>query len=506
MNKNVTDASDDSIPEIVANDHNPVGSVQSDATKAESVPRTATPPASSQAKTTSPFNQPTDQQKSSDLIIEGKTPFDKDRPGRPPDEAPPLETDAASNDANVQQRDESAAPTQDGQVRDATPLADVVKDGDGSSDTHPAGGDIKLEIQAPAVHRKPLIFGLIESVALDELEDHPLNRKLYSKAPLEPLVLSIQDRGISTPLKARWVNSKRQLLCGHRRKEAARLARLTHVPVIMTEVADDRAAEELLVEDNNVREKSTEEKLREFGVLYPKAKEEAKERQKTNAKVKPGKTFSQAEHGKAGEIAAAKIGYSRPTAIKGFRVALAIDKLKSEGQVNAADDLRRVLNEQSIDGAYKAAIAAGHIPKSPPKKNQTGGDKPLARDKGTDQPAGDAADKAGDGDKPKDPTPRMGQQPAGGTEAETEESGTSAGPAAVTSSETFDADAPRDVQGEKVGVEDDPHSLALQKAYDTEVFLSRASDLNAKQKVDWQKVVERMVKLLGAMGVKVSLS
>jgi hypothetical protein len=474
---------------------------------------------SSNLETRESATLPDNDEPKSDDADEGRQELpEKRKPGRPRKQLPA--PDAANADANMD-GERQAVGESNSEIDHPTPIQpnietkskpEGISKADGDEESGAGAADERKREAAPAVDgsvqkgdsstlptpspesvgEKQLGFGEIEWVSPDALEDHPLNGKLYVKASMEPLVLSIKDRGIFTPLKARWVNGQRQLLGGHRRKEAAKQAGLTQVPVIMVKAADDGTAEHYLVEDNNARDRSTEEKLREFGVLYPRAKEEAKERQK-KAKGQLGENSPPVEQGKAGDIAAAKVGLSRPTAINGFRVVVAIDRLINAGRHHEANELRKLLNEKSVDGAHNAAVAAGHIEKSTSKNP-----KPPVRKQGAGAPLPSAG--PGDGVKGNG----NGSTPIGGNEVgkppvEAPTASTAGTPA---------ASAPEEKPPNDGGVDREGQFAALDAVDQAQTFLneSQGKRFTESQKTEWKKAIEHIVRLLRRLGVTVTLS
>jgi ParB/RepB/Spo0J family partition protein len=109
----------------------------------------------------------------------------------------------------------------------------------------------------------------VRYVPLAVLQEHPLNpRKHFDPAFLRELAESVRAKGVLTPLLVRPApadihTSKRvlrgdvapqfQVLAGHQRLRASRLAELAEVPVIVREL-DDAAALELMIIDNLQRQ------------------------------------------------------------------------------------------------------------------------------------------------------------------------------------------------------------------------------------------------------------
>ena len=75
----------------------------------------------------------------------------------------------------------------------------------------------------------------------------------YSAAELEDLADNIRQHGIITPLRLRPIGSHFQILSGHNRCKAAKLAGLRTVPAIVEDVDDDEAA--LILVDSNLKQR-----------------------------------------------------------------------------------------------------------------------------------------------------------------------------------------------------------------------------------------------------------
>lgn len=80
----------------------------------------------------------------------------------------------------------------------------------------------------------------IEYISLDLIDDpeQPM-RSDMTEASVEDLVLSIKQVGIIEPIIVRAINGRYQVIAGHRRTFAARLAKIMEAPCIVRSVADD---------------------------------------------------------------------------------------------------------------------------------------------------------------------------------------------------------------------------------------------------------------------------
>ena len=99
----------------------------------------------------------------------------------------------------------------------------------------------------------PVVEEVVEGrleIPIDQIEANPLQpRSVFQADRLAELAQSIRANGVIQPLVVRKYGSKYQLVAGERRWRAAGLAGLTHVPVVLQNVADDRLLEITLIEN-----------------------------------------------------------------------------------------------------------------------------------------------------------------------------------------------------------------------------------------------------------------
>ncbi|MDD6549336.1 ParB N-terminal domain-containing protein [Blautia massiliensis (ex Durand et al. 2017)] len=87
--------------------------------------------------------------------------------------------------------------------------------------------------------------------AITPFRDHPF--KLYQGDRLNDMVESIKEHGILTPVIVRKLGSGYEMLAGHNRHNAAKLAGLTEIPVIVKEDLTDDEAWIYVVETNVIQ-------------------------------------------------------------------------------------------------------------------------------------------------------------------------------------------------------------------------------------------------------------
>ena len=101
-----------------------------------------------------------------------------------------------------------------------------------------------------------------------ELQAHEFNQKIYRDAPDDEFLESIKSLGVLEPVLAWDDNGKSVVISGHRRMNAARMLKMKEVPVIMQdEVKDDNSAVRMLILSNRQRDKTNEQRAREYSML-----------------------------------------------------------------------------------------------------------------------------------------------------------------------------------------------------------------------------------------------
>ncbi len=104
--------------------------------------------------------------------------------------------------------------------------------------------------QKPAAVQTPATQTGSLSIAIDEIHPNPLQpRSVFDPQRLAELAQSIRENGVIQPIIVRRVEDTYQLVAGERRWRAAKMAQLTHVPVVVHNFADDRLMEITLIEN-----------------------------------------------------------------------------------------------------------------------------------------------------------------------------------------------------------------------------------------------------------------
>lgn len=118
------------------------------------------------------------------------------------------------------------------------------------------------------------VVSSVRMIPLDLLDENPLNpRRSMDQAALNELAQSIRASGITQPLLVRvqhidgLVEERYQIVCGHRRAEAAEIAELLEVPCNVREMSDQEAAEIALVDNLQRVDVGALDEAEAFGAL-----------------------------------------------------------------------------------------------------------------------------------------------------------------------------------------------------------------------------------------------
>lgn len=95
-------------------------------------------------------------------------------------------------------------------------------------------------------------------------------RLSFDENGLKELAASIKEHGIIQPLVLRRLNDKYEIIAGERRYKAAKMAGLTSVPAIISEMDDRKSAEVAIVENIQRRDLSSIEEAKSYKSLLDK--------------------------------------------------------------------------------------------------------------------------------------------------------------------------------------------------------------------------------------------
>jgi len=206
-----------------------------------------------------------------------------------------------------------------------------------------------------------------EQVDPSTLRPCPRNKHVFgpTEDELTPEFLaSIKEDGVLAPI---IVNSKRMICDGHRRTAAAVKVGLKSVPCYVSDHEDiDKTLHAWDTLQKQVRVRTKEQTARLFGQYKAEEAEQAataeKNEKANDSVVSHGETEQNDRPDtpikrRSDDIAAERVGMSRPTAARALAVVKEIDKAEAEGNVDRAEDLREKLENQPINTAYRAAVA-----------------------------------------------------------------------------------------------------------------------------------------------------
>lgn len=209
------------------------------------------------------------------------------------------------------------------------------------------------------------------------LKPHPLSEKLYGKVKLDAeLRDSIKQFGILEPIIATADNV---VISGHRRLWHASILAIRSVPIVRFPSSDELEIEAAVIHANKQREKTAEQRAREYRELKRIESAKAKARQATgkgedgsggrgkkkDENLTKNSTEGLSDTGEAAAKAAAEVGMSRPTAEMAAKVVDAIDALAAEGKQEEAEHLTETLNNTSVAKAHREATGKTPTAKRP---------------------------------------------------------------------------------------------------------------------------------------------
>jgi hypothetical protein len=220
----------------------------------------------------------------------------------------------------------------------------------------------------------------LKLLSVKQLRPHRLSLSVYGKGEdVRDLAESVRSHGIRTPLTV--LADERTVIKGKRRLDAARLAGLERVPCLISSLTEKLQIELDVLEDNRSREKTNEQKAREFRERKRIEESLARQRQKAGQRkggVIAGRSRPRADsmvenlppsnqvfakdvpkvtlptgslmltlEGKARDLAASSLGWTGRTAEKAEAVLEFAEKKRDP-------KLIALMNQKSVNAAYAA--------------------------------------------------------------------------------------------------------------------------------------------------------
>jgi hypothetical protein len=198
--------------------------------------------------------------------------------------------------------------------------------------------------------------GTIVYIDPNLLTPHPNNTQIYGEEDVTDLAQSIAESGWMKPLT---INTENVVIAGHRRRQAGIKLGWAKVPVIIEMFASPEAEMERLLRENENRDKTSEQQIREGMTWEPIEEAKAKKRRSVPGNQYTGKNgvpkkFTGDQIGETRDIIARRVGLgSGVTYEKGKEVVSYMDDMLATN-TERGSILRMNLNDDSITSAYKA--------------------------------------------------------------------------------------------------------------------------------------------------------
>jgi len=189
------------------------------------------------------------------------------------------------------------------------------------------------------------------NIDIDRLIPHSLNKGIYGNEDIQELADSIKKSNFIKPL---IINQSNVIISGHRRYYACLFLKINELPCeILTFKDENEELERLLLENQN-REKTNHQRMKEIEAWENIEKEKARKRQATSTGGNTPQlrdSGPQAEEGKSRDILAERVGLGSGRTYERAKPAVKkIDELKDQGNTKDAEFLTMVLNN-NVRGA-----------------------------------------------------------------------------------------------------------------------------------------------------------
>ena len=188
-----------------------------------------------------------------------------------------------------------------------------------------------------------------------QLKPHPRNQKIYGQESTTDLRARVEQSGWIKPLV---VTPGDLIISGHQRREVAIELDWPTVPVEVRHFADEAAELEALLLENASRDKTAEQKVREAECWreIEASKAVARMSEAAIAQHQGSENFHTPDAGRTTDKVAERVGFgSGRTYEKAAKVVEVIDREEAAGNKETAAAMRTVLNDQSVDAAFKIA-------------------------------------------------------------------------------------------------------------------------------------------------------
>lgn len=198
------------------------------------------------------------------------------------------------------------------------------------------------------------------TIPTKRLHAHPLSAEIYGEHHDPRLLASVKEQGIVSPLLV--AADGITVVSGGERLWAAKEIGFEEVPVSILPACDEMEIRLKVLEANIARDKTNEQRCREYRAYKEIESALAQTRKGTRTDLVKNFTPGPGESGKARDLAADRVGWSGPTAEKGSQVLHAIEQRSKTENMQVVEEVRNTLNVGSIDAAFKKIKSLGWIP------------------------------------------------------------------------------------------------------------------------------------------------
>lgn len=202
---------------------------------------------------------------------------------------------------------------------------------------------------------------MIEWIHPDELKNHPTNLSIYGDTPDPELVTSVKSHGVFEDHPIGYVQDGdfKRIVSGHRRNQAARIAKLESVPIVRLKdlEGDPLAIEERIILSNKQRMKTNEQMAREAAKLADIEAARAEARQQASLKQNHQKTpentvgTKNPDGGRVREKVAESLGIGDGKARDLIKAGKALESAEKKGQTKKVAAIKEGLSQSAKAGA-----------------------------------------------------------------------------------------------------------------------------------------------------------
>ena len=186
------------------------------------------------------------------------------------------------------------------------------------------------------------------NIDINRLIPHSLNKGIYGNEDIQELAGSIKKSNFIKPL---IINQSNVIISGHRRYYACLFLKINELPCEMLTFKDENEELERLLLENQNREKTNHQKMKEIEAWENIEIDKAKERQGVRTDLIDNIVDSGPESYRTRDILAERVGLGSGRTYERAKPAVKkIDDLKEQGKTKDAEFLTTVLNN-NVRGA-----------------------------------------------------------------------------------------------------------------------------------------------------------